>query len=228
MGYWGAILKIKLMLILAAVVAFTAAATLQFQQADARTSNEKAPGRESILSDPRIPAEGNSKGDLIIVEYFDYQCLSCKQVNTVLQRIVREDGHVRLVLKEWPIFGGISIYAARLGLAAKFQNKLAEAHEALISMQGKLSEENVLRTLAKAGVDIPRAQRDLATNQKQIDAVLARNKEQATALGFEGTPAFTIGNFRVPAVFNTANLKQYIADARAAAKHELWADDDGR
>ena len=228
MGYWGAILKIKLLLILAAVVAFTAVATLQFQQADARPSNENTPGRESILPDPRIPAGGNSKGDLIIVEYFDYQCLSCKQVNSVLQRIVREDGHVRLVLKEWPIFGGISIYAARLGLAAKFQNKLSEARRGFDLYAGETERRECPRTLAKAGIDIPRAQRDLATNQIEIDAILARNKEQATALGFEGTPAFTIGNFRVPAVFNTANLKQYIADARTAAKHELWADDDGR
>jgi protein-disulfide isomerase len=90
-------------------------------------------------------------------------------------------------------------------------------------MQGKLSEDNVLRTLAKAGIDISRAQHDLATNQKEIDAILARNQEQATALGFEGTPAFIIGHLRVPAVFNTANFEQFIADARAAAKR----DDDG-
>jgi protein-disulfide isomerase len=215
------------MLILAAALAFTAAATLQLQKADA--SNENSLSRESILRDSAIPAEGNFNGDLTIVEYFDYQCLSCKKLNPVLQRIVREDGHVRLVFKDWPIFGGVSIYAARLGLAAKFQNKFSEAHEALISTQGKLTEENILRALAKAGIDISRAQRDLAANQKEIDAILARNQEQATALELEGTPAFMIGNFRVPAVFNTANFKQFIANARAAAKRELtWADDDGR
>lgn len=217
-------MKIKFMLILAAVLAFTAAATLQLQNADARTSKENTLSRESILHDPRIPAEGNAKEALTIVEYFDYRCLACKKVNPVLQRIVHEDGHIRLVFKDWPIFGGISIYAAQLGLAAKFQNKLSDAHEALISMQGKLSEDNVLRTLAKAGIDVSRAQRDLATNQKEIDAILARNQEQATALGFEGTPAIIIGDLRVPAVFNTANFKQFIADARAAAKR----DDDGR
>jgi protein-disulfide isomerase len=87
-------------------------------------------------------------------------------------------------------------------------------------MQGTLSTENVLRTLAKAGIDISRAQRDLAANHKEIDAILARNQEQATAFGFEGTPALVIGDFRVPAVFNTVNLKQFIADARAATKHK--------
>jgi protein-disulfide isomerase len=177
-----------------------------------------------VLRDPDIPVAGNADGDITIVEYFDYRCLTCKKVNPVLQQIVHEDGHIRLVFKDWPIFGGISIYAAQLGLAAKFQNKFSEAHEALISLQGKLSEDNVLRTLAKAGIDISRAQHDLATNQKEIDAILARNQEQATALGFEGTPAIIIGHLRVPGVFNTANFKQFIADARAAAKR----DDDGR
>jgi len=145
----------------------------------------------------------------------------------VLQQFVREDGHIRLVFKDWPIFGGISIYAARLGLAAKFQNKFSEAHEALTSFQGKLSEQNVLTILAEAGIDISRARRDLATHQKEIDAILARNQEQATALGFKGAPAFIIENFRVPAVFNTANFKKFVADARAAAKRELTLADDG-
>ena len=209
-------MKNKLILILGAVLAFTAAAIVQHQTADAKMSNENTLSRESILHDQQIPAEENSKGDLTIVEYFDYQCLPCKKLNPVLQQIVREDGHIRLVFKDWPIFGGISTYAARLVLAAKFQNKFSEAHEALISVQRKLSEENVLSTLAEAGIDISRAKRDLATNQKEIDAILARNQEQANALGFEGPPGFMIGQFRLPVVFNTADLRKFIIDARLA------------
>lgn len=219
LGCCEVLMKTKLNLIFGAVLALTAAG-IQLQKAGATTSNEKTPSREAILHDPLTPAEGNSQGDITIVEYFDYRCLPCKEVNPVLQQIVREDGHIRLVFKDWPIFGGISTYAARIGLAAKFQNKYSEAHAALISMQGTLSTENVLRTLAKAGIDISRAQRDLAANHKEIDAILARNQEQATAFGFEGTPALVIGDFRVPAVFNTVNLKQFIADARAATKHK--------
>jgi protein-disulfide isomerase len=219
-------MKIKLM-ILGTVLAFTAAAIVQHQKADAKTLSENTLNRENILYDPHIPAEGNSKADLTIVEYFDYQCLSCKKVNPVLQQIIHEDGHIRLVFKDWPIFGGISIYAAQLGLAAKFQNKYSEAHEALISAKGKLSKENVLTTLAEAGIDISRAKRDLAANQKEIDAILARNQEQAKSLGLEGAPAFMIGHFRVPAVFNTANFIEFIADARAAAKRERILADEG-
>ena len=197
-------MKIKLMPFLAAMLVFTAAATLQPPKANAQSANEDPLSSESILRDPSIPAEGNPKGDITIVEYFDYRCPYCKKVNSVLQQVVQNDGHVRLVFKDWPVFGDVSIYAARLGLAAKYQNKYAQAHEALISVKEKLSEENVQTTLAQAGIDVDRAQRDLAANQKEIDAILARNHEQATALGFEGTPAFIIGHFRVPGALDEA------------------------
>jgi hypothetical protein len=38
----------------------------------------------SILRDPAVPALGNAKGDITIVEYFDYQCPYCKKVNPEL------------------------------------------------------------------------------------------------------------------------------------------------
>src|SRR5450830_665923 len=87
---------------------------------------------------------------------------------------------------------------AGVGLAAKYQNKYAQAHEVLISAKEKLTEATVQTTLAQAGIDVDRAQPDLAANQKEIDALLARNHEQAVALEFQGTPAFIIGKFRVP------------------------------
>jgi protein-disulfide isomerase len=83
-----------------------------------------------------------------------------------------------------------------------------------------LSEANVQSALAQAGIDVDRARRDLAANQKAIDALLARNHEQAVALGFQGTPAFIIGHFRVPGALDAANFKKAIADARAAAKRK--------
>ena len=58
---------------------------------------------------------------------------------------------------------------------------------------------------------------DLETNAKAIDAILARNNDQATAFGFKGTPAFIIGKFRVPGALTMAQFDQAIADARKAA-----------
>ena len=174
----------------------------------------------SILRDPAAPSTGNAKGDITIVEYFDYQCPYCKKVNPDLAKVVRDDGHVRLVFKDWPIFGNVSVYAARLALASRYQDKYAEAHDALISLPEKLTEEKVHATLSAAGIDVERARQDLAAHQEAIDAVLARTHQQAVALGFQGTPAFIIGHFRVPGAPNAAAFKQAIADARAAAKRK--------
>ncbi|MFX6015239.1 DsbA family protein, partial [Acinetobacter baumannii] len=84
-----------------------------------------------------------------------------------------------------------------------YQGKFPEAHEALISLREKLSEEKIDSTLAAAGIDVARAKSDLAANQRAIDAILARNHQQALAFGFQGTPAFIIGHFRIPGVPNT-------------------------
>jgi protein-disulfide isomerase len=173
--------------------------------------------REAVLHDPDIPDLGNAQGDITIVEYFDYQCPYCKKTAPELAEVAREDGKVRIVLKDWPIFGPASAYAAKMALASKFQNKYEEAHDALIAAKTKLTEAAVDDLLAKAGVDVARATTDRDAHAQDIDALLARNDAQARAFGFQGTPAFIIGTFRVPGSLNTAGFKRAISDARKAA-----------
>jgi protein-disulfide isomerase len=173
---------------------------------------------DAVLRDPDIPVAGNPDGDITIVEYFDFRCPYCKKVHADLLQVVQDDGKIRLVYKDWPIFGGVSVDAAKLTLASKFQGKFVEAHNALITAKSNITEANVAQILTDAGIDAERASRDLAANAKAIDAVLARSDTQAKAFGFQGTPAFIIGKFRVPGALSVANFKQAIADARAALK----------
>ncbi len=77
--------------------------------------------------------------------------------------------------------------------------------------------------LAGAGIDIDRLNRDLATNAKAIDAMIARNNDQATAFGFKGTPSFIVGKFRVPGILTMEQFGQVIADARKAAANNSRA-----
>ena len=135
-----------------------------------------------------------------------------------LRSSTQEDGNIRLVLKDWPVFGDASVYAAKLALASKYQNKYAQAHQALIGADAKLTVDAVNDRLAKAGVDVAAATADLQAHQKTIDDLLARNSAQAEAFGFQGTPGFIVGTFRVPGVLEMKVFKQVIADARAAAK----------
>jgi len=202
----------------AALVALVGLAALQPVAAMAQSADPLS--RDSILRDPATPVAGNPKGDLTIVEWFDYQCPYCKKMNPDLLKAVKADGHIRLVFKDWPVFGDVSVRAARLVLAAKYQGKYVQAHDALMAIRGKLSADKIMPTLAKTGVDTARAERDLATHQKAIDGLLARNQQQALGLGFQGTPGFVIGHYRVPGAFNAATLQTIIKDARAALAAE--------
>jgi protein-disulfide isomerase len=170
-----------------------------------------------VLRDPEIPVAGNAAGDITIVEYFDYQCPYCRKIAPELQQVVQDDGKVRLVLKDWPILGPMSVTAARMALASKYQNKFIQAHNALIAVNSKLTDVKIREVLTGAGIEIDRLEADLASNAATIDAILARNNDQATAFDFKGTPSFIVGKFRVPGVLTMAQFAQAIADARKAA-----------
>src|SRR5207302_371722 len=169
-----------------------------------------------VLRDPDIPAAGNLDGDINIVEWFDYNCPYCRKIDPELRQVVQDDGKVRLVLKDWPILGEVSKIAARMALAAKYQNKFVEAHDALIGVSSKLTEPRIRELLAGAGVDMDRLNADATTNAKAIDTILARNHDQAMAFGFKGTPSFIVGKFRVPGILTMAEFEMVIADARKA------------
>jgi len=174
------------------------------------------PSEAQVMRDPENPIVGNPDGDIAIVEWFDYNCPYCRKLEPELRQVVQDDGKVRLVLKDWPILGPVSVVAARMALACKFQDKYNAAHDALIGVSSKLTEPRIGELLAGAGIDVDRAKRDLADKAKTIDAILARNNAQAEGLGFRGTPSFIVGKFRVPGVLTMAEFEQVIADARKA------------
>ncbi len=169
-----------------------------------------------VLRDPDIPVAGNAAGDVSIVEYFDFQCPYCRKIEPELRQVVQDDGKVRLVLKDWPILGPVSKVASRMALAAKYQDKFMAAHEAMIGVSSKLTEPRLGELLSGAGIAMDRLKRDLDTNAKAIDTILARNNDQALAFGFKGTPSFIVGKFRVPGILTMAEFEMVIKDARKA------------
>src|SRR5882757_6679214 len=61
--------------------------------------------RDELLNDPSPPSGGNPKGDVTIVEFFDYRCPYCKQVQPLVEKLLKEDAKLRIVYKEFPILG---------------------------------------------------------------------------------------------------------------------------
>ncbi|MGY3618742.1 DsbA family protein [Bradyrhizobium sp. USDA 10063] len=182
----------------------------------AAQEEEKVLTEAAVLRDPEIPVAGNAKGDISIVEWFDYQCPYCRKIEPELRQVAQDDGKLRLVWKDWPILGDVSKVASRMALAAKYQDKFQAAHEAMMGLTTKLTEPRIKEVLAGARIDIDRLNRDLAANATSIDAILARNNAQAEAFGFQGTPSFIVGKFRVPGILTKEQFVQAIADARKA------------
>src|SRR3979409_386021 len=110
-------------------------------------SDEKTLTEALVLRDPDIPVTGNADGDITIVEYFDYQCPYCRKLEPELRQVVQDDGKVRLVLKDWPILGPVSVAAARMALATRYQDKFVAAHDALMGTASRLTEPRIRELL---------------------------------------------------------------------------------
>jgi len=150
----------------------------------------------SILAPPlATPVAGAAQGDVTIVDYFDYNCPVCREIEPTLRKVVERDPKVRLVHKDWAIFGEASVYAAYCSFAAAREGKYSQAHDALIGSKDDLdSKEDVRKVLGAAGFDVKAIDADIARHEKEYRAVLARNERESMALGFHGTPGVIVGN----------------------------------
>lgn len=168
--------------------------------------------KEAVLFDPDVPVLGNPDGDVTLAEYFDYQCPFCKKAHPEVARVVAADGKIRHVMKDWPIFGPPSLYAARLTLAAGRGH--AKAQAALMATKGRLTPEEIEAILTKAGFDVPALNAAYDADKARINGVLERNSLQAETFGFPGTPAYIVGTALFPGVMQMADLKAAIKQAR--------------
>ncbi|MEF2551712.1 DsbA family protein [Aurantimonas sp. A2-1-M11] len=168
--------------------------------------------KEAVLFDPEVPVLGNPEGDVTIVEFFDYQCPYCKQAHPDVVRLVHEDGGIRHVMKDWPIFGPASLYAARLTLAAGEHHPKALA--ALMATPGRLTPEQVEATLTQAGFKIAALDAAYDADSDRINGILQRNSAQAENFGLMGTPAYVVGTVLFPGVVAPADMQQAVTQAR--------------
>jgi protein-disulfide isomerase len=169
----------------------------------------------ALAQSPTVPAAGAKDADVTIVEFLDYNCPFCKKTAPELQKLLRTDPKVRILYKEWPIFGDVSEYAARSALAAHWQGKFLIAHDALIGTPHDLDETSQVDAVLKsAGIDLTQLARDRTVHAAEITAILSRNSKEAAALGFRGTPGFVVGRQLVPLALTLHDLQQLTQNAR--------------
>jgi protein-disulfide isomerase len=171
----------------------------------------------SLAQPPLMPAAGAKDADVTIVEFFDYNCPYCKETAPELVKLLHVDPKVRILYKEWPLFGDVSEYAARSALAANWQGKFLAAHDALIGTANDLDKTSqVDAALESAGVDLTQLARDRTAHATEITAILARNAREAAALGFRGTPGIVVGRQLLPRSLTVKELQQLTQDARSS------------
>ena len=136
---------------------------------------------------------GNLEGDITLVEFTDYRCGYCRKAHDEVAELVKSDGNIRFIVKEFPILGEASLVSARFAIAARQLGGDAAykaAHDALITLRGDPTPDTLTRLAADLGLDA--AEVMAAMDSPDVSAVIAANHDLGTRMQISGTPTFVI------------------------------------
>lgn len=169
---------------------------------------------DAIFRDNYGLETGDPDGDVTIVEFSDYNCPYCKRAFNDLTKLLDSDKKVRVVLKEFPIFGERSEGAARVAVAAKNQGKYFEVHAALLKNRGQNTEQTALKLAENLGLDMDKLRQDM--NSDETRKIIRETRELGNKLGIQGTPFYLVGDRSIPGapedLFKV--FQQNVADVR--------------
>ncbi len=160
------------------------------QQKMVQEASQAIEANSSQLFSAKSPSVGNDKGKVTLVEFFDYQCIHCKNMAPVISKLVSQDKNLRVIYKDFPIFGKSSNFAAKAALAAKIQGKYKAFHDALLAKKQRLSPSLILKVADQAGLNTTKLKADMKSDA--VNKALQENMALAQALRLMGTPAFVI------------------------------------
>jgi protein-disulfide isomerase len=169
----------------------------------------------TLLNDsPRGIVVGNPKGDVVLVEFFDYNCGYCRRALSDMLELTKVDPKLKFVLKEFPVLGASSVEAARVAIAVRMQDKTKylEFHRKLMGGRGEVNRERALQAAKEVGLDMTRLERDVLL--AEVNATLEESALLADALSINGTPSYVIGNEVVPGAVGFAELKKKVEAVR--------------
>ncbi|HMA52142.1 MAG TPA: DsbA family protein, partial [Magnetospirillaceae bacterium] len=192
-----------------AIEALRAKEDLAAEAAAKKTLSDR---KDEVFNDADAPILGNPKGDVTVVEFFDYRCPYCKAMADQVADVVKSDGKTKLVMKEFPVLGPESVTAARAALAAREQKKYDEFHHALMRLKEPLTDKVLMKTAAEAGLNVEKLKKDM--DDQKIDAILKNNLKLAHDLNIDATPTFIVGDQIVPGAVPAQSLKQLIEQTR--------------
>ena len=191
----------------------------QAAEDDKKRTGALAENAKEIFHSSADLVAGNPDGDVTMVEFFDYNCGWCKKGLPEVLSLIEGDKNLRLVMKEFPIFGGDSDYAAMAALASQKQGKYWPFHVALLGHEGKVTAADVDEIAKAQGLDLDKLKIDM--KDPEIATTLERNRKLASALSISGTPAFVIDNELVPGYLPKDGLLASVNRVRAAGGCKL-------
>ncbi|MEZ5788568.1 MAG: DsbA family protein [Xanthobacteraceae bacterium] len=192
---------------------------LEKRQSAAEAEKAKAAVKNNatlLFESPRHVVVGNPKGDVTLIEFFDYNCGYCKRALADLVDLMKGDPNLRVVLKEFPVLGEGSVDAAKVAIAAHMQDKSGKKyfdfHQKLLGNRGPVNKARALAVAKEVGFDVARIERDMASDE--VKATIAESMKLAEALGLNGTPSYVIGDNVVIGAVGHDALKQKVNWAR--------------
>ena len=199
------------------LAAALAAAPILAQESDALVAPTEI-SKADFFKPGIAPVRAGKRYDLTVVYFMDYACPQCRRYTPDVERVMREDSRIRWIYRDVPSISPHSRTAARVAIAASFQNRHHAFHAALMTSKGQLTPATIREAGIKAGLDWKRIDRDVTSRRSAIDDQIDRNIELATATGLYATPAFIIGDRQADGALEYKDLKAEIADARRAAR----------
>jgi len=164
------------------------------------------------------PVGGNINGDVNFVEFYDYRCGYCKKVHDTVMKLLKDDGNLRYIYKEFPILGPESIFAAKASLAAQEQGKFIEFSDLLMRNRGSFSEGKIYQLAQSIGLDSERLKQDIKRFGEKYEQIFQRNYSLAKDLNITGTPGFIIGKTIIRGAADYDTLKKAVDNARKSSK----------
>lgn len=182
------------------------------QEIEERKFQETIAKRTSDLNNPNLPFIGNPDGDIVVVEFFDFNCGYCKRALGEVVKLVESDKNVKVVFHEMPILSESSNTAARYALASHKQGKYFEYHSALMKYSGGKNEESLEKIAKDLGLDVEKLRKD--ANSQEIKEEIGNSLTLSRDLGIRGTPAFVIGDTLAPGYMTYQNMKEVVNQVR--------------
>jgi protein-disulfide isomerase len=181
-----------------------------------KTKAAVASNAETLFNSSRQVVLGNPKGNVTMVEFFDYNCGYCKRAMSDMLDLLKNDPNLRIILKEFPVLGAGSVEAAKVAAAVRMQDKdgkkYLEFHQKLLGGRGQADKARALAVAKEVGLDMKRIEADMESDEAK--ASLEESLKLGETLGLNGTPSYVVGSDVVVGAVGLDALRTKVSAAR--------------